>query len=172
MGHLGRDPRFFKYAEGSVGDHILELIRHALVDQDPSDNPYLHWIMRRRYGDALPHALRPENFERIRSNLGRLEWERTDLASYLEAAPSRSIDRFNLSDVFEYISAEETERIFDLIVDKGRSSGRLAYWNVLAPRSRPERLAESIRPLPELSAELYAANRTFFYSAFIVEELA
>ena len=47
---------------------------------------------------------------------------------------------------------------------------RLAYWNMLAPRSRPENLASEIQPLRELSESLFKQDKAFFYSAFIVEE--
>jgi S-adenosylmethionine-diacylglycerol 3-amino-3-carboxypropyl transferase len=172
MGRLGRDPRFFKYADDTVADHILELARHAMVDLDPADNPYLHWIVRRCYGECLPHALREENFPAIRANLERLEWHRIGLHEYLDRAGDASIDRFNLSDVFEYLSEDESNGVFERIAEVGRSGGRLAYWNMLVPRCRPDYLADRIRPLPDLSSRLHAKARTFFYNDFVVEEIA
>lgn len=171
MGRLGRDPRFFKYAEDTVADHILELARHAMVDLDPADNPYLHWIVRHCYGDRLPHALREENFAAIRANLERLEWHRIGLHEYLDRAADSSIDRFNLSDVFEYLSEDESNAVFERIANVGRAGGRLAYWNMLVPRRRPDYLADRIGSLPELSAGLHSAARTFFYNDFVVEEI-
>ena len=171
MGRLGRDPRFFKYTEDTVADHILQLAEHALVDLDPADNPYLHWIINRSYGDELPHALREEHFETIRANLDRLEWHRVGLHEYLDRAASESIDRFNLSDVFEYLSEGESGLVFERIAEVGRPGGRLAYWNMLVPRHRPETLAHRLRPLPELAAALHESARTFFYRDFVVEQV-
>jgi S-adenosylmethionine-diacylglycerol 3-amino-3-carboxypropyl transferase len=171
MGRLGRDPRFFKYAEGAVSDHILQLAEHALVDLDPAANPYLHWIVTGGYGDRLPHALRAENFEPIRANLDRLEWHLTGLREFLAQAAASSIHRFNLSDVFEYLSEADADQIFDRIAHVGCTGGRLAYWNMLVPRRRPQRLAGRIKPLAELSQQLHATARTFFYNDFVVEEL-
>ncbi len=171
MGRLGRDPRFFKYAEGNVSDQILQQVEHALVALDPADNPYLHWLVRGDYGDRLPHALRPENFEAIRTNLDRLEWHRSDLQQFLGGAPAASIHRFNLSDVFEYLSPADTAAVFEQIARVGAAGGRLAYWNMLVPRHRPDSLAARIEPLPALSQQLHRAARTFFYSDFIVEQL-
>ena len=48
---------------------------------------------------------------------------------------------------------------------------RLAYWNMLAPRHRPESISAILRPLTELSAQLFARDQAFFYSAFVVEEV-
>ncbi len=172
MGRLGRDPRFFRYASGSVADHIMGMAEHALVDLEPTDNPYLQWIVQGSFGARLPHSLRPENFERIRANLDRLEWHLADLQSWLNGADTGSVQRFNLSDVFEYLSEEESDAVFDEIARVGAARGRLAYWNMLVSRHRPERLADRILALPELSEQLHMAARTFFYTDFVVEELA
>jgi S-adenosylmethionine-diacylglycerol 3-amino-3-carboxypropyl transferase len=171
MGHLGRDPRFFKYAEGSVSHRILDMTLHVLVDLDPVDNPYLHWIVQGDYGAVLPHALRAENFERIRANLDRLEWHLCDAQTYLDEAPPESIHRFNLSDLFEYLSEADSQRAFHSLARAGCRGGRLAYWNMLVPRHRPASLAARIQSMPELSRQLHKAANTFFYSDFVVEAL-
>jgi S-adenosylmethionine-diacylglycerol 3-amino-3-carboxypropyl transferase len=171
MGRLGRDPAFFKYVEGSVADRILARTRHALTALDPADNPYLHWILTGTHGTALPWALREENFERIRSRLDRLEWHLLTLEEFLDRETGR-IDKFNLSDIFEYMSPENTSALLARLAAASRPGGRLAYWNMLAPRSRPEALADRLRPREELAASLLLQDRAFFYSALRVEEVA
>ena len=104
MGQLGRDPAFFRYVEGSVADRILTRTRHALTALDPAANPYLQWILTGRHTTALPFALRPENFEKIRLNLDRLEWSLGSIEQYLDSHPDLRVDGFNLSDIFEYMS--------------------------------------------------------------------
>lgn len=171
MGRLGRDPSFFAYVEGDVASRILKRTEHAVTALNPADNPYLQWILTGRHQTALPFALRPENFEPIRAHLDRLEWHCRSLEDYLEAQPRGSIDRFNLSDIFEYISPDNTRQILAKVADRGRPGGRLAYWNTLVPRSRPDDLAHRLRPLPELAARLHDQDRAFFYTRFVVEEI-
>lgn len=173
MGRLGRDPAFFKYVEGSVAERILARTRHALTALDPAENPYLHWILTGAHGAALPWALRAENFERIRARLDKLEWRQATLEAFLESergAPRRVV-KFNLSDIFEYMSPENTAALLERLADASAPGGRLAYWNMLAPRRRPGALAGRLRPLDELAAELFARDKAFFYSAFVVEEV-
>jgi S-adenosylmethionine-diacylglycerol 3-amino-3-carboxypropyl transferase len=171
MGRAGRDPRFFQYVEGSVADRILARTRYALTMLDPADNPYVQWILTGRHTTALPYALRPEHFEVIRANLGRLEWRCQSLEDYLARVPPRSIDRFNLSDIFEYMSEQRYTHTLGRIAATGRPGGRLAYWNMLVPRSRPEALADRLAPLAELAAQLHQQDKAFFYSALVVEEI-
>jgi S-adenosylmethionine-diacylglycerol 3-amino-3-carboxypropyl transferase len=171
MGRMGRDPAFFDYVEGRVAYRILGRARHALTALDPAANPYLQWILLGRHGTALPYALRPENFETIRNNLDRLEWHCQSIEDYLEAHPDLTVDRYNLSDIFEYMSAENYQILLEKLVARGRPGGRLAYWNMLVPRSRPERLAGRLRPLTELANRLHHQDKAFFYSRFVVEEI-
>jgi S-adenosylmethionine-diacylglycerol 3-amino-3-carboxypropyl transferase len=171
MGALGRDPAFFNYVEGSVADRILARTRHALTELDPSANPYLHWILRGTHGAALPYALRAENFARIRDNLHRFEWHRCTVEEWLARPDSPRADAFNLSDIFEYMSPENTAAILRVLLKRAQPGARLAYWNMLVPRARPPELAAQLRPLPELAAALHARDQAWFYSRFVVEEV-
>jgi S-adenosylmethionine-diacylglycerol 3-amino-3-carboxypropyl transferase len=171
MGRMGRDPSFFSYVEGSVADRILEHTRYALTALDPAANPYLQWIMTGRHTTALPFALRPENFDAIRARLDRLEWRCQSIEDFLDGAGANAIDRYNLSDIFEYMSAGNYERLLARLAACGRRGGRLAYWNMLVPRSRPESMVGQLRPLTELARKLHRQDKAFFYSVFIVEEI-
>jgi S-adenosylmethionine-diacylglycerol 3-amino-3-carboxypropyl transferase len=175
MGRLGRDPAFFKYVEGSVAERILARTRHALTALDPAVNPYLHWILKGTHGTALPWALRAENFDKIRTRLDRLEWHELTIEAFLERERARGrqapIDKVNLSDIFEYMSEENTAALLARLADASRPAGRLAYWNMLAPRRRPESLAGRLRPRDDLAGPLFAQDKAFFCSAFIVEEV-
>jgi S-adenosylmethionine-diacylglycerol 3-amino-3-carboxypropyl transferase len=171
MGRMGRDPSFFRYVEGGVADRILARARHAVTELNPAENPYLQWIMSGRHTTALPLALRAEHFETIRANLDRLEWRCQSIEDFLASREGRSIDRYNLSDIFEYMSEENCHQLLALLVSHGKAGGRLAYWNMLAPRCRPESMAGQLRPLTELAERLHREDKAFFYSRFVVEEI-
>jgi S-adenosylmethionine-diacylglycerol 3-amino-3-carboxypropyl transferase len=172
LGRLGRDPSFFAYVRGGVAGRILERTRHALTALDPAANPYLQWILAGRHTRALPFALRPENFEPIRANLDRLEWQARALEDFLPTLGAGTIDRFNLSDIFEYMSEANYHHLLKQLADCGRRGARLAYWNMLVPRRRPDSLAERLRSLPDLARKLHQQDKAFFYSDFVVEEVA
>lgn len=171
MGRLGRDPSFFQYVEGSVSDRILSRTQHALTKLDPADNPYLQWILAGSHTTALPYALRLENFEAIRANLNRLDWRCLSVEDYLANVAPKSISKFNLSDIFEYMSPAAYETLLGKLVESGRVGGRLAYWNMLAPRSRQATMADRLEPKTELAARLHLEDKAFFYSRFVVEEI-
>lgn len=172
MGRLGRDPEFFRYVEADVAGSILRRTRHALRELDPSANPYVHWILTGMHGDALPLALRPEHFDTIRDRLDRIEPHLLSVEELLSQSADNSIDRFNLSDLFEYVSKEHYQRMLEAILRASRSGARLVYWSMLAPRSRPPALSGQLRALDDLAARLHRRDKAFFYSALRIEEVA
>jgi len=171
MGRLGRDPAFFNYVEGSVADNILQRTRYALTELEPDKNPYLQWILCGEHRSALPFYLRAENFETIRRNLDRLEWQLCTVEVFVEQVGEERFHAYNLSDIFEYMSASHMEASLRALLRISAPGARIAYWNMLAPRSCPESLRERIHPLQALSQDLFAKDKAFFYSRFIVEEV-
>ena len=169
MGRMGRDPAFFRYVEGSVAARILSRAEHALTELDPAANPYLQWILTGRHTTALPHALRQENFNAIRDNLDRLEWHRMSIEECLASEPQLRFDRFNLSDIFEYMSDENFHELLATLAARSHAGARYAYWNMLVPRSRPPELAHALTPQSELAERLHHQDKAFFYSRFILE---
>jgi S-adenosylmethionine-diacylglycerol 3-amino-3-carboxypropyl transferase len=176
MGRFGRDPGFFRYVDGSVAQSVLDRTRYALTVLDPSTNPYAHWILTGTHGDALPYALRPEHFDTIRANLDRLELCHASIEEFVSdelarGTRARRFDRFNLSDIFEYVSPGSHQGLLAALVRCSRPGARLAYWNLRVPRERPRHLAGRLRSLDALADSLHATDRAFFYSAFRVEEV-
>jgi S-adenosylmethionine-diacylglycerol 3-amino-3-carboxypropyl transferase len=171
IGLLGRDPHFFDYAEGSISEHLLQRAGYALSALDPGANPYLQWLLLGCHRSALPYALRQENFQAIRENLGRLDCRVQSLEEFMGTPEASDIDGFNLSDIFEYMSERNACQLLERLIASGRKGTRLVYWNLLAPRRRPDRLAHRLRPLEELASELLRTDKAFFYSALNVEEV-
>jgi S-adenosylmethionine-diacylglycerol 3-amino-3-carboxypropyl transferase len=171
MGRLGRDPAFFRYAEGDIATTVLNRTRDALTILDPTRNPYLQWILLGKHGKALPFALRPQNFQAIRRNLNKLEWHTESLEGFLGNSRTAQFDGFNLSNIFEYMSLPAYHALLEQILRVARPDARLVYWNLLAPRRRPIEMADRLLPLDNLAATLHRQDHAFFYSALVIEQV-
>jgi S-adenosylmethionine-diacylglycerol 3-amino-3-carboxypropyl transferase len=171
LGWLGRDPSFFRYANESVAEHLLSRVRYALTVLDPDVNPYVHWILTGTHGVALPHALRPENFELIRDRLDRLEWHRVPIEELLESRVLPVVDRMNLSNIFEYVAPDRFRALIERLASAARTGARLMYWNMIVPRTGADVAPDRVQSLSALSEELFARDKVFFYSALRVEEV-
>jgi S-adenosylmethionine-diacylglycerol 3-amino-3-carboxypropyl transferase len=171
LGRLGRDPSFMKYADEPVWQSLQRRIPNAFIVQRPADNPYLQWILEGRFVSALPYAWRGENYAKIRANLDALEWRCDSIEQVLAELPQSSLHGCNLSDIFEYMSQPDYERLLNEFVRAGAPGCRLVYWNVVTERKSPATLRHAIRPQPTLASELHQRDKAFFYRDLVVEEV-
>ncbi|MEA5420369.1 DUF3419 family protein [Spirulina sp. CCNP1310] len=174
LGRWGRDPQFFRYVEGDPIAQLCQRLRYALTTLNPVENPYLQWMLTGTYRTALPYVLRPEQFEPIRAHLDRLQWHCGAVEDYLQERPALRVDRFNLSNIFEYMSEANSQRVLGQIINHSAIGGRWVYWNLFVPRHCPEQAGvrwvrgqESHRAYSEV---LQGENRTFFYRDLVIEE--
>jgi S-adenosylmethionine-diacylglycerol 3-amino-3-carboxypropyl transferase len=167
MGRLGRDPAFFDHVEGSVASRIMSRTRHALTRIPTGRNPYLTYILTGNFlRAALPRYLRPEFTPIIRERLHRIRMVEGSVEE-----TEGSFTGFNLSDIFEYMGEAQHRRTYSALVDRARPGARLAYWNLLAPRTAPAVLRDRVRPLREVAEELHARDQAWFYQDFNLDEV-
>ncbi|MGB0560912.1 MAG: DUF3419 family protein [Spirulinaceae cyanobacterium] len=171
QGRLGRDPSFLRYAQTDLGAILLARTRAALTELAPAENPYLQWIAAGHHLQTQPYALRAEHFNAIRTNLDRLTWHCCSLEDFLRQHPEQRFDRYNLSNIFEYMSLAVYQQLLAQLCDRSNPRARLVYWNLFAPRQRPAALAPKLRSLTALQAHLNAQDRAFFYETIVVEEV-
>jgi len=167
MGKLGRDPAFFAHVDGSLSDHVAGRLKHAIVDLDASQNPYLHWVLRGSHNDALPLPWREEHYATIGARLDRIDIRQGSLEAFVQSG--EKADGFNLSDIFEYMSEDVFNEVYASIVSASNPKARLVYWNMMVPRRRPKSYAQRIETLTQAEALGKANDKAFFYSDFIVE---
>ena len=173
MGRLGRDKEFFKFVEGSVADKILTRAEHALSSLDTSQNPYLHFILNGKYDTVLPYSLREENYEKIRKNLGRIEFHKASIEQFV-AEFGGEINAFNLSDIFEYMTQDGMDTLYETMLQKAAPRARFAYWNMLVPRRCSEKLCAKygVKIDEKKNAEYLLKDKAFFYSKFYLDILS
>lgn len=169
MGRMGRDKAFFDHVEGSVAQHVARRIRHAAVTCDPADNPYLHWILLGGHGKALPMTWRPEHFATIRNRLDRLDIRLGSLEAFVSTG--EKADGFNLSDIFEYMSADMFAQVYGAILAASHPGARLVYWNMMVPRRVPAAFRDKVTTRSADEARLKLQDKAFFYSDFVIEEV-
>ena len=169
MGRLGRDPEFFRYVKGPVGEQILSRVKQALITLPANENPYLYFILTGRFEGALPYYLQAENFPLIKANLDKLKIFCGSIEDAL-INHDDSFDAFNLSDIFEYMNEVVFKTIAENLVERAENGARFAYWNMLAPRRMSSLYPDRIKYLDSLSSQLFQEDRAFFYQSFFVEE--
>ena len=67
-----------------------------------------------------------------------------------------------MSDIFEYTSEDASNELFSLLANKCQDGGRLAYWNMLVPRTPADKWLQMAAD----SEQLHAQDRLMYYRAF------
>ena len=165
---LGAGREVLRETDGDVSERLTEHVRHLLVDLAPAENPFLQWIQRGEHGSVLPYALRPENFEQIRTYLDRLELHCATLEAWLEREPVGSVDRFSLNHLSDSMDRSGFERVLRWIGHVARGGTRLVHWNLLARTPVPKALSDRIEPMQEVEETLGAQDKSVFHTALSV----
>ena len=172
MGRLGRDKEFFKFVEGSVADRILSRSKHALSVLDTSQNPYLHYILNGEYTSVFPFSLREENYDNIRTNLDKIEFRKTSIEQFTKEFDGK-VNASNLSDIFEYMTQDGMDTLYETLLRKSAGGARFAYWNMLAPRKCSDVLCEKygVETNDSQNAQYLLKDKAFFYSKFYLDKV-
>ncbi len=170
----GRDESQFRFVEvEDVGQHFYDRFRYTCTQVPTSGNFYQEYLLTSEYSDLEvgPPYLRPSNFQKLRELMPRLEILTKGLDECLFDHEEGFYSKANLSDLFEYLSPEVTEDFLRKLATRMRPGGRLAYWNLLVNRQRPESLSDWLKPHEEEAQALWKQDRAFFYGAFHLEEI-
>jgi len=172
LGFGGLDRSFFTYVEGmdDFGAHFLKRARHALVEIPVRDNYFLAQICLGRYLDelAVPPYLRAENFDALRAAVDRIEVVTEELGAFLARQPAGSIDRFNFSNIFEWVPPETFTTMLRETHRVARPGARLCYRNLLVRRRHPASADHLFEAEDDLAARLHRTDRSFVYAHFEV----
>jgi len=170
MGKLGRDKAFFRYVNVDVSKNILERTKYAITELDTSENPYLYYIINGKYKNVLPVAYRKENFEKIKQNIDKIVVLSESVETFIKRDDIDYVSKYNLSDIFEYMSDEQMCEIIKKIFTKSGQGTKIAYWNMLAEK-RASKYFDNLIYREEKSKELLKKDKAFFYSNFIIDEI-
>ncbi len=172
MAKRGRDPAQFKYVEhDDVGEFFWERFWYACTELPLHGNFYLERFITGTHADLElgPEYLRRANFERLKDLVDRVDYQHAELEQVLADNPPDTFSKAMLSDVFEYLSPEASDELFRLLARGLRPGGRVAYWNLLVPRTPPKNV--NLKQLTSSSEELWRQDRAWFYRDFWVDEV-
>ncbi|XP_071798431.1 uncharacterized protein [Asterias amurensis] len=172
-----RDPSLVDHTTvKDVSEFLLEKHATSLQEVPITDNFFEEYILTGQITgkNGLPDYLKRENYALLRQRVDRIQLLHADLFVYLDEVADCSdlrFDAFNLSDLFEWFPLDVAENLYKSLIRVSNPGARLAYWTFLNCRHRLDSLADRLVPQMDLSRDLYKADRTWFYSDFVVEKV-
>ena len=158
MSKVGRDKEYFKYNKGSLSKALKERFELGIKHNLNKDNPYLNYVLLNEF-KALPYYLKKDNFDKIKANIDNIEIYQS---SFDEMLNGEKYDFMNLSDIFEYMSADVMQKYSDLIAEHLSDCGRVAFWNMMNERKLFLKRINDIKDLER--------DKAVYYKDFLVYE--
>ena len=138
------DPAFFRHVENpSFARHFLALARHALTEVPVESNYFLHQMLTGVYPvgvpDGVPPYLSAEGGAAVATGRSRLMAVDADVTTFLRTQPDRSVSCFALSNVCEWLGADEVDALFAEVARTATPDARLCFRNFVGWTEVPER---------------------------------
>jgi len=167
----GVHPRQFDLVDSrhDMYDYVKERIEYVLTNVPIYDNYFLSVTVTGRFRDQrVPPYLREENFETLRRNLDRVTVVNGWLGPYLDSQPAGSIDKFNLLDIFDWMTPEAFESTLQSVLRAASPTARLIYRSGSYSLEPPASVRARLEFHEETSRELLAIDRSATYGSFYV----
>ena len=168
------DKAFYKYIDPSFSfyRYYSKAIKRAITELPVKGNYFLSYILLGNYlDDNLPPYLKKDNYEIIRARVNRIKKATCSCQQYLRSQPVETISKFNFTNIFEWMSAEEFTLLLLETLRVAKEGAVITYRNHLVTRTRPEILKDQIIPDAQLSDNLIKSDRSFIYKAYVVERI-
>jgi len=159
----GRDPQLFRYATQTGAEAFYTRLCHQLATELVRDNFFFRFFF---FGpENLPEAVLPpcyqqQNFWQLRTRLDRLTLTTGEATEYLLSEAGRHITKASLSNVFEYVSALEFERVSEVLFAKDRPL-RVVFWNLL--QAQATSVTSTVPLAADLSEQVFERPGGCFY---------
>ncbi len=152
-----------------IYEYIKERIEYALTQVPIHDNYFLSVTATGRFrGNHVPPYLLAENFPILRRNLDRVTVINGLLGPYLDTLPAGSINKFNLLDIFDWMTPELFESTLKSVLRAAAPGARLIYRSGSYELPPPKSIQRHLVEHAELSRELLAIDRSATYGSFYV----
>ncbi len=152
-----------------IYEYVKERIDHVMTRVPIYNNYFLSMAVTGRFrGEHVPPYLLASNFEVLARNLERVEVVNGWLGPYLDSQPAGSIHKFNLLDIFDWMSDEAFEATLKSVLRAAAPGARFIYRSGSYRLDPPASIRAHITPHSELARELLATDRSATYGSFYV----
>jgi S-adenosylmethionine-diacylglycerol 3-amino-3-carboxypropyl transferase len=168
----GRDPAFLRFVDDdSVGTTMMRRTERLLTELHVKESPFATWLLTGGPSTRfLPPWARAEHRDVIVARLDRIQWVQGDLRQVAAREGARQpFDAMNLSDIFEYMSVDDSQATWRTLAQVSTPQARLLWWLLLVDR-RPN-AADACSPLvadPDRAADLWRRDAGFFYGGLVL----
>lgn len=167
----GVHPEQYRLVNGrhDMYEYVKERVEYALTRVPAYDNYFLCQALTGRFrGNRVPPYLLEKNFETLRNNLDRVLVVNGWLGPFLDTQPEGSISKFNLLDIFDWMSPPLFEATLRSVLRAAAPGATLIYRSGSYRLDPPESIRPYVERHDELAAKLFATDRSATYGSFYI----
>ncbi|MCA9245348.1 MAG: BtaA family protein [Phycisphaerales bacterium] len=171
MYFCGVHPTQLRLIDGRHGiyEFVKERIEYALTQVPIYDNYFLSVTATGRFrGNRVPPYLAEENFDTLRENLDRVTVVNGWLGPYLDSQPAGSIQKFNLLDIFDWMTPEMFESTLNSVLRAAAPGATMIYRSGSYTFDPPPSILSRVRRHDDIARELFSTDRSATYGSFYV----
>lgn len=158
----------------SVIETYRERARRLACDFPIEENYFAWQAFARKYDTeqkrALPEYLKPENFEKLRDSIHRVNTDIGSVTSELETARRGAYNRFVFLDAQDWMDAAVLTELWSLIAERGEPGSRIIFRTAAAasplPKNLPADLLSRFDHDPDGSRKFFRRDRASIYGGF------
>lgn len=167
----GVHPEQYRLVNGrhDMYEYVKERIEHVLTRVPAKNNYFLSQAITGRFrGQHVPPYLLEENYEALREGLDRVLVVNGWLGPFLDTQPAGSITKFNLLDIFDWMTPEMFESTLQSVLRAAAPGATIIYRSGSYEFDPPASILEHVERHDTLARELLAADRSATYGSFYV----
>jgi S-adenosylmethionine-diacylglycerol 3-amino-3-carboxypropyl transferase len=167
----GVHPAQYRLVDGrhDMYEYIKERVEYALTKVPVYDNYFLSQAVTGRFrGNRVPPYLLEEHFETLRGNLDKVTVVNGWLGPYLDSRPVGSFTRFNLLDIFDWMTPEAFEATLKSVLRAAAPGAVMIYRSGSYRLDPPPSIQPHVVRHDDLARRLLATDRSATYGSFYV----
>lgn len=171
MYFCGVHPAQLKLVDGRHGiyEFVKERIEYVLTQVPIYDNYFMSVTATGRFrGERVPPYLAAQNFETLRANLDRVTVVNGWLGPFLDSQPAGSIQKFNLLDIFDWMTPEMFESTLNSVLRAAAPGSTMIYRSGSYTFDPPPSILARVRRHDDIARELFSTDRSATYGSFYV----
>jgi S-adenosylmethionine-diacylglycerol 3-amino-3-carboxypropyl transferase len=167
----GVHPNQFRLVDDrhDIYQYVKERLEYALTKVPIYDNYFLSQAVTGRFRDTrVPPYLLAENFDTLRDNVDRVQVVNGWLGPYLDTLPAGSVTRFNLLDIFDWMTPQAFEATLKSALRAAAPGAIMIYRSGSYRLDPPASILPCVEQHTDLARRLLARDRSATYGSFYV----
>ena len=157
----------------NISKHMSGLLVDSLRNRLIGESALFQLIFKGEYSPKglKPGYLREDEYDRIKSNINRVQIKQIDIVSYFEQIETSQKLKISLSNVPTFLSASERQNLWRLLSAKLQTGSIVCIRQFLSDHRPPENISKNFERMVKTEERLNINDRSVFYRFQVLRKI-